>query len=186
MTGINSTVEYFRKLVSTNLTYAHNVCKLLGIEKLDVDVMVGGLFRGSKFIPSPFVCFVTATIIQGQEEASFAWLFRSLKSSQPDICKKTLFKLEDNLANMEYEGLVAVSAKEPYLIIPNTNHPISRLYKFGEKQDLGWKIVGSRMWLCLIGNRFGEGTSPTIALRNCGADGEVSSKYIRLRKEGLI
>lgn len=174
----------FKQLINQNPTYAKAVAKDCGLESLPIDVVVGGVFRKGRFIFPPFLGFESAEILNNKPAS--VYYLRCLKNPRPNLVRLTLLQVRPVLSAVVYNNFVLVYVNSASFSLPEDNHPFVRLFKFGTRKDLGYKIVTSKQWLCLFNGRFGEGTSPTIALRQCGGSGEVSSKYIRLRKEHLI
>ena len=176
--------DNFKQLVSQNPVYMQAVANDCGLESIPIDVVVGGVFRNGRFVFPPFVGFESAEALHGK--SSVVYYVRSLKSPRPHIAKVTLFQVRAALRKVGYIGFVLVDLNAASFCLPEDNHPLVKLFNFGIRKDLGYKIVTSKQWLCLFDGQFGEGSSPTIALRQCGGTGEVSSRYIRLKKEHLI
>lgn len=174
----------FKQLINQNPNYAKAIAKNCGLDNLPIDVTVGGMFRSGRFIFPPFVGFESAELLTGKP--ADVYYIRCLNSPRPKISMVYLLRLRSVLSKVDYKGIVLAQVNSASFSLPKDNHPFARLFKFGTRKDLGYKIVTSKQWLCLFNNKFGEGTSPTIALRQCGGSGEVSSRYIRLRKEHLI
>lgn len=169
----------FAELVNTNESYMKEVIKLVDVEPIDLGAVVGGLFKGGNFQYPYFIGFSQKLTVNGQTYNGV--LVRCLKNLRPKVATETLENLTKPFVRVGYEGFAIYDLHSLRLSLPATTNPF--IFAFTS----AW--TGHRFtlkWICHVNGRIGFGKSASLAMMNCGAEPEVSSKFLHLVKAGLV